>query len=74
MIDNLKAHKSKMAINYLKKTGAMYVLMPVYTPEIVPIELVFGILIRRIIKQTKNREIKLYSSNGNREIREYFLL
>ena len=72
MLDNLKVYKSKMTINYLKKTDAMYVFIPAYTPEIAPIELIFGILNRRIIKQTKNRGIKLYSSDGDREIRECF--
>ena len=30
-----------MAINYLKKTDVMYVFIPAYTPEIVPIELIY---------------------------------
>ena len=42
ILDNLKVHKSKMTINYLKKTDAMYGFISAYTPEIVPIELIFA--------------------------------
>ena len=62
-----------MIINYLKKTDAMYVFIPEDTPETAPIELIFGILKRRNIEQIKNRGIKLYSLDGEREIRECFL-
>ena len=69
---NLKVHKSKETKFYLKKTGAIYVFIPTYTPEIALIELIFGILKRRIIKQTEHKIVKLNSKDGDKEIRESF--
>ena len=72
ILDNLKIHKSKETLAYLTKSWALYVFLPTYAPEMAPIELIFGLIKRRLVKQTVGNSIKLSSKNGEREIREAF--
>ena len=67
LLDNLKVHKSKSTMDFLLNNNATYVFIPPYSPEIAPIELIFGLL-----KQIPKTGIKLNKRNGEREIREDF--
>ena len=72
ILDNLNIHKSKETKPWLINSRALYIFLPTYALEIAPIELIFGLLKRRLIKQTAWRKVKLSSKNGEMEIREAF--
>ena len=72
ILDNLRIHKSKETLSCLTKSWALYVFLPTYSPEMAPIELIFGLVKRRLIKQTLGKNIRLSSKDGEKEIREVF--
>ena len=74
ILDNWKIHKSKQTLEFLKKWKALIVFIPPYTPEMAPIELIFHLLKRRLMKQTCRYKRKLNYKSAEREIREAFSL
>ena len=72
ILDNLKVHRSGATMKFLSKCDTLFSFIPAYTPEIAPIELVFNILKKRLIKQTPVNGLKLYKKEALREIREAF--
>ena len=59
ILDNLKVHRSEATMKFMSKWD-IYFLIPSFTPEIAPIELVFNILKKRLIKQTSKNGLRLY--------------
>ena len=72
ILDNCKIHKSKQTLDFLKKWKALIVFFPPYTPEMCPIELVFHLLKKRLLKQTGRCMSKLNYKSTEREIKEVF--
>ena len=72
LLDNWKVHKSKSTTDFLLNNNATYVFIPPYSPEIAPIELIFGVMKRWLLIQIPKIGIKLNKRSGEREIREAF--
>ena len=72
ILENLRVHKSKTTLKSLWKWEVSFSFIPAYTPEIAPIELVFNILKKRLIKQNSLNWLKLDKREAFREIREAF--
>ena len=70
LLDNWPIHKSNKWINYFNKLGCYTVFLPPYTPEYVPMELLFNTLKIRLVKQVRNTIIKLNAEEGLRNIKE----
>ena len=50
ILDNASWHKAKWVLEYLDKEGISYIFIPPYTPELAPVELLFGFLKQRIVR------------------------
>ena len=72
ILDNFKVHRSGATMKFLSKCDTLFTFIPAYTPEITPIDLIFNILKKRLIKQTPVNGLKLYKKEALREIREAF--
>ena len=48
LLDNCPIHRSSKTIQYMRTTKLWYMFLPVYTPSLAPVELVFANLKRRI--------------------------
>ena len=72
ILDSLKVHMSGATMKFLSKCDTPFPFVPAYTPEIAPIELVFNILKKRLIKQTPVNGLKLYKKEALRKIIEAF--
>ena len=72
ILDSLKVHKSRATLRFLSKWETTFSLIPAYTLELAPIELVFNMLKKNLIKQCSSSGLKLYKREAFREIRELF--
>ena len=54
IMDNLKAHRNKLLIAKIEKTGAFVVHLPTYSPELNPIELVWA-KVKSIVRKERPR-------------------
>ena len=72
ILDNLRIHKSKETLSCLMKSWALYLFLSTYSPEMAPIELIFGLEKRRLIKQTSGKNISLSPKDGEKKIRKVF--
>ena len=66
-MDNCPSHKSKMTINTLSKNMKVRFL-PVYSPDLAPTELCFGLLKSKLLKRFKTNSINLSKKDWNANI------
>jgi transposase len=65
ILDNLAAHKSETAENFLRARGAWFLFLPPYSPDLNPIEMAFSKL-KAHLRKTKARTIdELWKAIGN---------
>ena len=72
ILDNAPWHQAKWVLEHLDKEGISYIFIPPYTPELAPVELLFGFLKRRI---TRNRSeaLNFRTKRGRRVIADELL-
>ena len=65
LLDNCPLHRSKIALNSLNGSGIHVIFLPAYSPQLAPIELIFGIIKRRFLDNSKGSNIKLGDANSH---------
>ena len=68
LLDNASIHLSGFTKRITKKLVARMMFLPQYSPQLAPVELVFGILKRKISTQRKQKSISFGSVDGRKEI------
>ena len=67
-MDNCPSQKSKMTINALSKINMKVKFLPVYSPDLAPTELCFGLLKSKLLKRFKTNSINLSKKDWNTNI------
>ena len=70
ILDNSPVHKSKISLERLNELGWRIWFLSAYSPDFVPIELLFNTLKRRISIQEKGKIVRLNKNEGLRAIKE----
>ena len=64
LIDNCPIHRSLQTINYMKTANQWFMFLPVYTPSLAPVELIFASLKHRISCMDTNEIVNWNSDKG----------
>ena len=64
ILDNCPIRRSFKTTNYMKETNQLFIFLPVYTPSLAPVELIFSNLKQKISCINTNEVTNWNSSNG----------
>ena len=68
LLDNASIHLSAFTKHVVKKLGLRMRFLPQYSPQLTPVELVFGMLKRKLSIKRKQKVIRFSSIEGRKEI------
>ena len=73
ILDNCLVHKSKWSLKQLNEYGCRVSLLPAYSPDFAPVELLFNSLKRKLSVQEKGISVNLNSEVCLRSIKEWMM-
>ena len=68
LLNNASIHLSKFTKQLVKRLGLRMVFLPQYSPQLSPVEIVFGMLKRKLSMKRKQKAIRFGSIDGKKEI------
>ena len=71
ILDNCAVHSAKETLKYMKEAKINVCFIPLYCPELAPIEKYFSILKQRVLNKGISNPINLNSSNGKELIEQW---
>ena len=69
VLDNWSIHRSKIAMWNLKYKGINVYFLPIYSPELAPVELYFSVLKKYVLAASKERPMNLKSEEAESMIK-----
>ena len=67
LLDNTSIHLSKFSKHVIKRLGLRMVFLPQYSPQLAPVEIVFGMLKIKLSMKRKQKAIRFGSISGKKD-------